>query len=90
VSPTTADIHTGAILSDGGVGGGAGGGVVGRDGRTTVKMKLNVASDFASACPIDTVFRIYVTRHEIFGPNDVIWTQDHKTEIGDQTQLSSI
>jgi hypothetical protein len=27
-------------------------------------------------------------RHEIFGPNDVIWTQDHKTEIGDQTQIS--
>jgi hypothetical protein len=25
-----------------------------------------------------------------FWPNDVIWTQDHKTEIGDQTQISSI
>jgi hypothetical protein len=31
-----------------------------------------------------------VTLHEIFGPNDVIWSQDHKTEIGDQTQISSI
>jgi hypothetical protein len=25
-----------------------------------------------------------------FWPNDVIRTQDHKTEIGDQTQISSI
>jgi hypothetical protein len=25
-----------------------------------------------------------------FWPNDVIWAQDHKTEIGDQTQISSI
>jgi hypothetical protein len=33
---------------------------------------------------------INVARHEIFGPNDVIWTQDHKTEIGDQTQISRI
>jgi hypothetical protein len=38
----------------------------------------------------NSLLHIYVTLHEIFGPNDVNWTQDHKTEIGDQTQISSI
>jgi hypothetical protein len=42
-------------------------------------MTLQYFSNFLNICDAP----------QDFWPNDVIWAQDHKTEIGDQTQISS-